>query len=165
MKRSTAKLLLLASLMMLPFGLGSGTALGQEPKRFVVQKPQQLTSMKPREDVTVGGIAAPIPGRLTHTRAMSGPIHSGQIHSGAVISGGRSSHYSVAGWDSNPQKYLVLDRSVNSHLGAKEKRDQAPLIERRPVEPYAYGWFGTKMNRHPHRSFGYQQAYTQWSFE
>lgn len=161
MKRSKAKLLLLASLMMLPFGLGSGTAQGQEPKRFVVQKPQQLTSMNPREDVTVGGDASPVPGRLTHSRA----IHSGPIHSGAVFPGVRPSHFSIPGWDSNPQKYLVLDRSVNSHLGTKEKRDQAPVIERRPVEPYAYGWFGAKMNRHPHRSFGYQQAYTQWSFE
>ena len=71
----------------------------------------------------------------------------------------------VPGWDSNNQKYLVLGRSANSHQSQKNQRDKAPVIERRPVEPYAYGWFGAKMNRHPHRSFGYQQAYTQWAFE
>jgi hypothetical protein len=145
MERTISKVLAFQSLLMIAGAL-LNVADAQEPKRLLVQKPQRLTSMTPSEDVTVGGMAQ-------------------QVHSPAVISTLRPSQFLVPGWDSNNQKYLVLGRSANSHLAQKNQRDKAPVIERRPVEPYAYGWFGAKMNRHPHRSFGYQQAYTQWAFE
>ncbi len=31
-------------------------------------------------------------------------------------------------------------------------------------QPYAYGYFGARSRRHPMRSFGHQQAYTEWRF-
>jgi hypothetical protein len=145
MERTISKVLAFQSLLMIAGALFN-VADAQEPKRLLVQKPQRLTSMTPSEDVTVGGMAQ-------------------QVHASPVISTLRPSQFLVPGWDSNNQKYLVLGRSANSHQSQKNQRDKAPVIERRPVEPYAYGWFGAKMNRHPHRSFGYQQAYTQWAFE
>jgi len=145
MERTISRVLAFQSVLMIAGALFS-VAEAQEPKRLMVQKPQQLTSMAPSQDVTVGGM-------------------SQQVHSSPVISNVRPSQFLVPGWDSSKQKYLVLGRSANNHLSSKLQRDQAPVIERRPVESYAYGWFGAKMNRHPHRSFGYQQAYTQWAFE
>lgn len=145
MERTISRVLAFQSLLMIAGALFN-VADAQEPKRLMVQKPQRLTSMTPSEDVTIGGMAS-------------------EVHSSHVLSTVRPSQFLVPGWDSSNQKYLVLGRSANSHLAQKNHRDKAPVIERRPVEPYAYGWFGTKMNRHPHRSFGYQQAYTQWAFE
>jgi hypothetical protein len=77
----------------------------------------------------------------------------------------RATQFSAPGWDVGPQKYLVLEKKSKLKHGRSAEQSPAPIIENRPVSPYAYGWFGTKMNRHPHRSFGYQQAYTQWAFE
>jgi len=123
---------------------GESISQGQEPRRFTLQK-QQLPSMTPSEDVMVGGTTESI---------LSQPV-------AAVV---RPHQFSVPGWDVPPHRYLVLHGPANtSHRQKNQVR--APVLEKRPVDPYAYGWFGTKMNRHPHRSFGYQQAYTQWSFE
>lgn len=150
MGRASSLLLQLPLLVMMIGFMTGGFMMGdvraQEPKRFAVQKPQRLTSMAPSEDATVGGMAQ---------RAQVAP----------VITNVRPSQFLAPGWDSNRQKYLVLQRSSNSNLAQKFQRDQAPVIERRSNEPYAYGWFGTKMHPHPHRSFGYQQNYTQWAFE
>lgn len=77
----------------------------------------------------------------------------------------RATQFSAPGWDVGPHKYLVLEKKSKLKHSRSAEQSPAPIIENRPVSPYAYGWFGTKMNRHPHRSFGYQQAYTQWAFE
>lgn len=119
---------------------------GQEPRQFNVKKPQQLTSMNPSQDATVGG---------TPMRVAQPP----------VVTNLRPSHFVVPGWDSKGHKYLVLDRSSSNHVGQKLHRQTAPVLQQRQVNPYAYGWFGAKPHSHPHRSFGYQQAYTQWAFE
>jgi hypothetical protein len=101
--------------------------------------------MAPREDVMVGGTSESI---------LPQPV-------AAVV---RPHQFTAPGWDIPPHRYLVLQGQENtSHRQKTQVR--SPVLEKRPADPYAYGWFGAKMNRHPHRSFGYQQAYTQWSFE
>lgn len=123
---------------------GASISQGQEPRRFTIQK-QQLPSMTPREDVMVGGTSGAL---LPQPEA-------------AIV---RPHPFTVPGWDVPPHRYLVLQgTSSTSHRQKNQVR--TPVLEKRPADPYAYGWFGAKMNRHPHRSFGYQQAYTQWSFE
>ena len=77
----------------------------------------------------------------------------------------RATQFSVPVWDVGPHKYLVLEKKSKFKHSRSAEQTPAPIVENRPVSPYAYGWFGTKMNRLPHRSFGYQQAYTQWAFE
>lgn len=117
----------------------------QEPRTLVVSK-QPVTSMSPSEDVTFGGVPHRIGGLPVRPQV--------QLR-----------HFQAPGWDSQPHQYLVLDKQAGKGWAHKSKPANPPVIERRPVEPYAYGWFGAKMNRHPQRSFGYQHAYTQWAFE
>jgi hypothetical protein len=73
--------------------------------------------------------------------------------------------FTAGGWDLRPQNYLLLARPAKS----KHEKERMPMVppnlHELPVQPYAYGWFGANMDRHPRRSFGVRKSYTQWSFE
>ena len=66
-----------------------------------------------------------------------------------------------------PIQYTTLPRPPN-HLN-KDDPNTAVLagnsIQSRPTQPYAYGWFGTRPAPQWSRQFGYQKAFTQWSFK
>ena len=144
MERAFVKIWRVLGLLVL-IGLASSQGLAQEPRALMMPK-QQLTSLRPYEDATIG--AAP-----PRARALPMALHSSPRH------------FQAPGWDFQPHQYLVLDRQGTKGVSHRSKPDNAPILQPRPVEPYAYGWFGAKMNRHPHRSFGFQHAYTQWAFE
>jgi len=68
-------------------------------------------------------------------------------------------------WDAKPNQYLVLQRKYGHQNKETALPVLPPVLHQRPVQPYAYGWFGATMNRHPKRSFGFHKNHTQWSFE
>lgn len=69
-------------------------------------------------------------------------------------------------WNLAPAKpHLVLRSPVES----KKQSAHHPTIpySEKLIQwkvPYAYGYFGATPRHHPVRSFGHQQAYTQWRF-
>jgi hypothetical protein len=61
--------------------------------------------------------------------------------------------------------YKVLPRPKSHSNKGQPNTYVAPRnpIESKPMQPYAYGWFGTKPSPHWHRQFGAQAEYTQWT--
>ena len=64
-----------------------------------------------------------------------------------------------------PVNYKILPRPETKLHQEPTHLYVAPpaMIESKPVEPYAYGWFGAKSSPHWYRQFGHQKAYTQWT--
>lgn len=73
--------------------------------------------------------------------------------------------FTAGAWDLRPQSYLLLARPAKSEHDKERMPTIPPNLHELPVQPYAYGWFGATMDRHPRRSFGVRKSYTQWSFE
>lgn len=66
-------------------------------------------------------------------------------------------------WSAGPTPHLVIrspQKSSKLHSHAATIPNAAAAVVWK--EPYAYGYFGTKPRQHPYRSFGHQQAYTEW---
>ena len=64
-----------------------------------------------------------------------------------------------------PSPYKILPRTV-THSNKGQPNTSLPVasnIESKPMQPYAYGWFGTKSSPQWSRQFGHQKAYTQWT--
>jgi hypothetical protein len=78
---------------------------------------------------------------------------------------GNSRVFTDGAWDLRPQSYLLLARPAKSEHDKDRMPKVPPNLHELPVQPYAYGWFGATMDRHPRRSFGVRKSYTQWSFE
>jgi hypothetical protein len=78
---------------------------------------------------------------------------------------GNSRVFTAGAWDLRPQSYLLLARPAKSEHDKERMPSIPPNLHELPVQPYAYGWFGATMDRHPRRSFGVRKSYTQWSFE
>ncbi|WP_145347834.1 hypothetical protein [Rosistilla ulvae] len=66
-------------------------------------------------------------------------------------------------WNASPTPHLVI-RSPQKSSGLHAKSATIPQAVAVPVwkQPYAYGYFGAEPRRHPYRSFGHQQAFTEW---
>ncbi|QDV70158.1 hypothetical protein Poly24_38770 [Rosistilla carotiformis] len=66
-------------------------------------------------------------------------------------------------WGVTPAPHLVI-RSPQKPSLLHSKSAVIPGAAAVPVwkEPYAYGYFGATPRQHPYRSFGHQQAYTEW---
>ena len=64
-----------------------------------------------------------------------------------------------------PIHYNILPRPATRSNEGHPNTFVAPItnIESKPIQPYAYGWFGTKKSPQWSRQFGYQKAYTQWT--
>jgi hypothetical protein len=64
--------------------------------------------------------------------------------------------------------YQILERPSH-HKDKNQSSDPVGsdkiLIEKKPVQPYAYGWFGTQPSPKWSRSFGTRGNYTQWSLK
>jgi hypothetical protein len=86
---------------------------------------------------------------------------------GSALHGIRENNrvFMTGSWDIRPQSYLLLARPAKSEHDKERMPAVPPNLHELPVQPYAYGWFGAKMDRHPRRSFGVRKSYTQWSFE
>ncbi|MEQ1829060.1 MAG: hypothetical protein ABL921_24065 [Pirellula sp.] len=68
---------------------------------------------------------------------------------------------------SAPTNYKILPRPA-THANKKDQHTYAAspsAIESRPVQPYAYGWFGTKPSPQWYRSFGNRKTHTQWTLK
>ncbi|WP_145122748.1 hypothetical protein [Rosistilla oblonga] len=81
---------------------------------------------------------------------------------------GYSSNYAIdpvglGMWAAPPAPHLVI-RSPQKSSHLHHNSAIIPGATAVPVwkEPYAYGYFGAKPRQHPYRSFGHQQAYTEW---
>lgn len=64
-----------------------------------------------------------------------------------------------------PVEYRVLPRAVKPHSGEYAPATQKPQMMTKPIQPYAYGWFGAKPQQHWHRQFGTRRSYTQWTLK
>ena len=66
-----------------------------------------------------------------------------------------------------PASYLILPRPANHFNTAQTHSYAQPRnpVESKPIQPYAYGWFGTKYSPQWNRQFGHQSAYTQWTLK
>jgi hypothetical protein len=64
-----------------------------------------------------------------------------------------------------PVEYRLLPRAVKPHSSEYAPASAAPNIVSKPIQPYAYGWFGAKTQMHWHRQFGTRRAYTQWTLK
>jgi len=64
-----------------------------------------------------------------------------------------------------PIAYQILPRPMTHFSKGQPHSAVAPAnpIESKPMQPYAYGWFGTQYSPQWHRQFGQQSAYTQWT--
>ena len=81
--------------------------------------------------------------------------------------GARDSSSAIDGmWGfQTPSQYKILPRPV-THSNKGQPHTNLPAannIESKPMQPYAYGWFGTKSSPQWSRQFGHQKAYTQWT--
>ncbi len=65
-----------------------------------------------------------------------------------------------------PAEYRVLPRPIKPHSRKYAPTTPTPNLVAKPIEPYAYGWFGATQYSHPQKAihFGYRRAYTQWSY-
>ncbi len=63
---------------------------------------------------------------------------------------------------SSPTVYRVLPRPT---LEGPVPSSPTPTLVARPMEPYAYGWFGAKPAPSWQRSFGINRSYTQWTLK
>ena len=82
---------------------------------------------------------------------------------------GLESHRMVDGlWGfQTPTSYKILPRPA-THSNKNQPHTNvfsANTTHSQPIQPYAYGWFGTKPSPQWSRQFGYQKAYTQWTFK
>ncbi len=64
-----------------------------------------------------------------------------------------------------PVEYHVLPRAVKPHSSEYAPASPKPQIMSKPIQPYAYGWFGAKPQMHWHRQFGTRRSYTQWTLK
>jgi len=66
-----------------------------------------------------------------------------------------------------PATYFILPRPASHRHKNQPNTYQTPVnpVESKPIEPYAYGWFGTKYSPQWHRQFGHQKDYTQWTLK
>ncbi|MFO0923331.1 MAG: hypothetical protein U0905_12670 [Pirellulales bacterium] len=75
-------------------------------------------------------------------------------------------HSQESGTDSSwlrstsPAAYKILPRPTHH---ATVPATQQPTLRVRPMQPYAYGWFGTEASPDWSRHFGVKSAYTQWT--
>jgi hypothetical protein len=78
------------------------------------------------------------------------------------------SHSSDGMWGYRaPANYLNLPRPPKHSVFGKQQEQPIPsplpIIQSRPTEPYAYGWFGTQSQQHWYRDFGTRHTHTQWT--
>ncbi len=135
--RSTLSLLLVA--IVLP---SMAKTFGQEPNRLAID----------------GRAVAPLRGVPPDKREHLVAAKSGHSSSPRPV-------FQAGTWDAKPNQYLVLQRKYGHQNQETALPILPPVLHQRPVQPYAYGWFGADMNRHPKRSFGFHKNHTQWSFE
>lgn len=100
--------------------------------------------------------------RIWMSRYLSGILLAGSCTWGMLSTPSRAEEPILeAMWGTSPLHYEVLRRPANK-LGDPKPRTNAPQVVR-PVQPYAYGWFGATPNKHWYRQFGHQSSYTQYS--
>lgn len=62
-------------------------------------------------------------------------------------------------------KYTVITGPKVAELQRSKSVYEHLPIEAKPIEPYAYGWFGAQPNPTWSRQFGYGRRHTQWSLK
>ena len=94
------------------------------------------------------------------------------IGSSSRLEGGepRSAAVDSALWGLPPVEYRVLGRSSqpgawHGHHEVATAPVPPPILSPRPVQPYAYGWFGASSHPHFHRHFVIRSVYTQWKIK
>lgn len=87
-----------------------------------------------------------------------------QSPSNAHLSEHAAAAIGVGMWAPAPKPHLVIRPPIDPHASHHHKKATIPFAVAEPVwkQPYAYGYFGVKPRRLPYRSFGHQQAFTEW---
>jgi hypothetical protein len=63
------------------------------------------------------------------------------------------------------REYRILQQTDARHPPENMPQVAKPLVVAKPVQPYAYGWFGAKPSMHWHRQFGNRRTHTQWTLK
>lgn len=80
-----------------------------------------------------------------------------------VAAGGAT--MAIAQSHGQPVEYRILRQPDSKHSGETMPGSPKPSIFAKPVQPYAYGWFGAKTSPHWSRQFGNRRAHTQWTLK
>jgi hypothetical protein len=62
-------------------------------------------------------------------------------------------------------EYRILKQPDSKQTAESVPQPAKSLIMAKPVQPYAYGWFGPKSSMHWHRQFGNRRVHTQWTLK
>ena len=82
-----------------------------------------------------------------------------------MISGALTFSMAWAQSTGKPHEYRTLQSPDAKHSRENVPLPPKPLMVSKPVQPYAYGWFGSKPSMHWHRQFGNRRIHTQWTLK
>jgi hypothetical protein len=80
---------------------------------------------------------------------------------GAMIGSGTV----VADTPGQSYEYRILKQPDSKRTAESVPQPAKSLIVAKPVQPYSYGWFGSKSSMHWHRQFGNRRVHTQWTLK